>query len=110
MAVSNPVTATDATFQAEVEQQPGLIIVDFWAEWCGPCRMIAPLLEQLLDEYGDRGLKVVKVDVDTNLDTSTRFNVRSIPMLLFFKGGKLVDTVVGTVPKAQLAGKIAQHI
>ena len=103
--------ATDDTFTAEVEQQQsGLIIVDFWAEWCGPCKQIAPVLDQLLEEYGDRGLKVVKVDVDANTNVSMRYNVRSIPMLLFFKGGKLVDSVVGSVPKPHLVGKIAQHI
>lgn len=110
MAVLHAVEVTDATFQAEVEQQPGLTIVDFWAEWCGPCRVIAPVLDQLLAEYGDRGLRVAKVDVDHNMDTSVRFNVRSIPMLLFFKGGRHVDTVVGAVPKAHLAGKIVQHL
>ena len=72
--------------------------------------MIAPLLEQLLDEYGARGLKVAKVDVDANQQTAMRFNIRSIPTLLFFKDGRHVDTVVGAVPKAHLTGKITQHL
>jgi thioredoxin 1 len=110
MAGSHPVAVTDASFQSEVEQYGGLAVVDFWAEWCGPCRVIAPVLEQLAGEYADQGLKVAKLDVDTNQQTAMRFNVRSIPTLMFFKGGRHVDTVVGAVPKAHLAGKIAQHL
>jgi len=110
MAGPNTLEVTDATFQGEVEGHKGLTVVDFWAEWCGPCRMIAPVLDQLAIEYQDKGLKVVKVDVDANQETTMRFNVRSIPMLMFFKDGRHVDTVVGAVPKAHLAGKIAQHI
>ena len=100
---------TDGTFQAEVEQHKGLVVVDFWAEWCGPCRVIAPVLEQLATEYTGK-LKVTKVDVDANQQTGMRFNVRSIPTLMFFKDGRHVDTVVGAVPKAHLAGKIEQHL
>jgi thioredoxin 1 len=110
MAGANTIEVTDGSFLAEVEQHKGLTVVDFWAEWCGPCRMIAPLLEQLAAEYEPRGLKVVKLDVDANQATAMRFNVRSIPTLLFFKDGRIVDTVVGAVQKAHLAGKIAQHI
>ena len=110
MAGSHPVVVTDGTFQLEVEQYDGLAVVDFWAEWCGPCRIIAPLLEQLAVEFAPKGLKVTKVDVDTNQQTAMRFNVRSIPTLMFFKNGKHVDTVVGAVPKAHLLGKITQHI
>jgi thioredoxin 1 len=100
---------TDATFQAEVEQQAGLVLVDFWAEWCGPCRVIAPVLEQIAGEYAGK-LRITKLDVDANQQTPMRFNVRSIPSLLFFKGGKHVDTVIGAVPKAHLVGKITQHL
>lgn len=110
MAGSLAVAASDDTFQSEVEQYQGLVIVDFWAEWCGPCRIIAPVLDQLADQYGPRGLKVVKVDVDANQATAMRFNVRSIPTLIFFKAGKLVDTVVGAVPKAHLEARIQQHL
>ena len=110
MAGSGAVAVTDDTFQAQVEQGQGLVIVDFWAEWCGPCRAIAPVLEQLLAEYGTRGLKVAKVDVDANQATAMRFNVRSIPLLLFFKNGQPVDTVVGAVPRAHLAAKIDRHL
>jgi thioredoxin 1 len=109
MAGSQAQPVTDSTFQAEVEQQPGLVLVDFWAEWCGPCRVIAPVLEQIGAEYAGK-LKITKLDVDANQQTPMRFNVRSIPTLLFFKGGRHVDTVVGAVPKAHLVGKITQHL
>ncbi len=110
MAGAAAVAATDDTFEAEVEQGSGLVIVDFWAEWCGPCRVIAPLLDQLLAEYADRGLKVVKVDVDASQATAMRFNVRSIPTLLFFRNGTPVDQVVGVQPKPALAARIQKHL
>ncbi|HVM43739.1 MAG TPA: thioredoxin [Gemmatimonadales bacterium] len=109
MAGSQALAVTDGSFQAEVEQAPGLVLVDFWAEWCGPCKAIAPILDQIAGEYAGK-LKITKMDVDANVQTPVRFNVRSIPSLLFFKGGKHVDTVVGAVPKAHLVGKITQHI
>jgi thioredoxin len=109
MAGSQPVAVTDSTFQSEVEQHTGLVVVDFWAEWCGPCRAIAPVLEQLQTEYAGK-LKVVKLDVDANQRTSMRLNVRSIPTLMFFKNGTRVDQVVGAVPKAHLVKKIDQHL
>ena len=109
MAGSHPVAVTDSTFQAEVEQHPGLVVVDFWAEWCGPCRAISPVLEQLATEYTGR-LKVAKVDVDTSQQTAMRFNVRSIPTLMFFKNGTRVDTVIGAMSKAHLVGKIDRHL
>jgi thioredoxin 1 len=110
MAGSNLVEVTDASFPAEVEQHRGLTVVDFWAEWCGPCKMIAPILDQIAAEYASRGLKVVKLDVDSNNDTTMRFNVRSIPTLLFFKDGRPVDSVSGAVPKAKLAERIDRHL
>ncbi|MCX5767168.1 MAG: thioredoxin [Gemmatimonadetes bacterium] len=106
--MSNAIVVTDGDFAAQVEQAPGLTVVDFWAAWCGPCRMIAPILDQLSVEYAGK-VKVTKLDVDNNQATSTKFNVRSIPTLLFFKDGQLVDQVVGAVPKAALAAKFAQH-
>jgi len=109
MAGSQALAVTDGNFQSEVEQAAGLVLVDFWAEWCGPCRVIAPILDQIAVEYAGK-LKITKMDVDANQQTPVRFNVRSIPSLLFFKGGKHVDTVVGAVPKAHLVGKITQHI
>jgi thioredoxin 1 len=110
MAGPNPVEVNDDNFQAVVEGHSGLTVVDFWAEWCGPCRMIAPVLEQLAGEYGEKGLKVAKLDVDANQKTAFRYNIRSIPALLFFKGGRHVDTVIGAVPRSHLVGKITQHL
>ncbi|MBX6364188.1 MAG: thioredoxin [Gemmatimonadetes bacterium] len=110
MAENGKVRAvTDADFSQEVENAPGLALVDFWAVWCGPCRMVAPIVEQLAQDYEGK-LKVMKLDVDANQQTSMRFNIRSIPSLLFFKDGKLVDTVVGAVPRAYLEQKIQQHL
>ena len=104
----NQVNVTDADFEQEVEKHAGVAVVDFWATWCGPCRMIAPILEQLSVEYAGK-VKVTKMDVDVNQKTSMRFNVRSIPTLLFFKDGKVVDQVIGAVPKAALEAKFKQH-
>jgi len=106
--MAKPEAVTDQNFAQEIEQHDGLAVVDFWATWCGPCRMIAPILDQLADEY-DGKVKVAKVDVDSNIQTATRFNVRSIPMLLFFKNGKVVDQIVGAVPRAVIEGKLQQH-
>jgi thioredoxin 1 len=106
--MSKTIHVTDGDFEQQVEQHDGLAVVDFWATWCGPCRMIAPVLDQLADEYEGK-VKVTKLDVDSNIKTATRFNVRSIPTILFFKGGKLVDQVIGAVPKSALDAKFKQH-
>lgn len=106
--MSNVVAVTDANFEEEVEKNAGLTVVDFWATWCGPCRMIAPILEQLSTEYEGK-VKVTKLDVDANIKTGSRFNVRSIPTLLFFKEGKVVDQIIGAVPKTQIESKLQQH-
>ena len=106
--MSNAIAVTDADFEQQVEQHDGLAVVDFWATWCGPCRMIAPILDQLSAEYAGK-VKVTKLDVDANIKTASRFNVRSIPTLLFFKGGKVVDQIIGAVPKTQIESKLQQH-
>ena len=103
------VHVSDASFAVEIEQVSGLVLVDFWATWCGPCHMVAPILDQLAGEYAGKA-KVAKVDVDANQRTAMRFNVRSIPTILFFKNGQHVDTVVGAVPKTTLEGKIKQNL
>ena len=103
------VEVTDANFGDVVESADGLAMVDFWAAWCGPCRMVAPVIEQLATEYEGK-LKVGKLDVDANQRTASRFNIRSIPSILFFKDGQHVDTVVGAVPKPQLERKIQEHL
>ncbi|MBI3005253.1 MAG: thioredoxin [Ignavibacteriales bacterium] len=104
-----PVEVTDSNFQTEVLNSQTPVLVDFWAEWCGPCKMIAPVVEELAREY-DGKLKVGKVDVDANQQVSMQFGVRSIPTLLIFKQGKVVDQVIGAVPKRLLAEKIAKHL
>lgn len=104
-----PIVVTDADFGSLIEKGEGLSLVDFWAEWCGPCRMVAPVMEQLAHEYGVR-LRIAKLDVDANQEVATRYNIRSIPSILFFKDGKHVDTVVGAVPKAYLDRKIQEHL
>ena|SRR5690625_4301295 len=103
------VTATDANFDESIGKAEGLAIVDFWAAWCGPCRMVAPIIEQLAEEYQGR-MTVAKLDVDDNPQTAMRFGVRSIPSILFFKDGQHVDTVVGAVPKPHLERKIEEHL
>lgn len=102
------IIVTDGNFGDEIEKHQGLVLVDFWAAWCGPCRMVGPVVEQLASEYESQ-LKVGKLDVDANQQTASRFNIRSIPSILFFKDGKLIDTVVGAVPKAFLERKIQEH-
>jgi thioredoxin 1 len=104
-----PIEVTDADFVDVIENGTGLSLVDFWAAWCGPCRLIAPLMTQLAQEYDGR-LRIAKMDVDANQQIAMRYNIRSIPSILFFKDGKHVDTVVGAVPKAYLERKILEHL
>ena len=98
---------TDANFQTEIAGATGLSMVDFWAEWCGPCRLIAPAVEQLAEQYAG-SVVVGKLDVDANQRTAIQFNVRSIPTVLFFKDGEVVGSVVGAVPKPVLERKIQE--
>jgi thioredoxin 1 len=105
---ANVVEITDANF-SEVTGQPGLSMVDFWAVWCGPCRMVAPIVEKLAEDYAGQ-VTVGKLDVDNNQRSAAQFNVRSIPTILFFKDGKMVDQVIGAVPRPALEAKIKQHL
>ena len=102
-----PLTVTDATFAAEVERSPLPVLLDFWAEWCGPCRMMAPVLDELAAELAGK-VRVAKLNVDENPDTPSRFGVHSIPTLLVFKEGREVDRIVGFRPKAEIASRLEQ--
>ena len=98
----NVIHATDADFDSQVLQSSEPVLVDFWAQWCGPCKMIAPALDQIASEYAGKA-KVVKVDIDQNRAVAMKYHVRSIPMLLLFKDGQVQATQIGAVGKAQLA-------
>ncbi|GGC93253.1 thioredoxin [Thalassobacillus devorans] len=100
------VTATDQNFTEHTND--GLALVDFWAPWCGPCKMIAPVLEEIDDEMSDQ-VKIVKLDVDENQETASKYGVMSIPTLLLFKDGKVVDQVIGFQPKEALTDLIQKH-
>jgi thioredoxin 1 len=106
---TKPVEVTDQNFADKVEKATGLSVVDLWAVWCGPCRMIAPIVEELATEYAGK-VSFFKLDVDNNPATAQKYMVRSIPTLLFFKDGKMVDTVIGALPKEKLVGVIKKHL
>ena len=100
---------TDGNFEQEVMQSDVPVLVDFWAVWCGPCRMVAPVVEELSNEYAGK-VKVGKMNVDENRDTPGKYGIMSIPTLMIFKGGELVDKLVGAVPKNQIAAKLEAHL
>jgi thioredoxin 1 len=108
MHMAKPLEVTDATFEDEIIKSDKLTVVDFWAVWCGPCRMIGPVIEELAGEY-DEDVKFTKVNVDENQKFAGQFGIRSIPSILFFKDGKVVDNVIGAVPKGTLDDKIKEH-
>ena len=109
LAAAGPVTVSDATFAAEVERSPLPVLVDMWAPWCGPCHMVAPIVDQVATELAGR-LKVAKMNVDDNPATSSRFGVRSIPTLLVFKDGREVDRIVGVQPKPAILSRLERHL
>jgi thioredoxin 1 len=107
--VSYPVAISDASFDKEVVNADKPVLVDFWAEWCGPCRMIAPVLEKLADEYAET-LKIAKLDVDNNPETMVKYGVQSIPTMILFKDGEPVERLVGYMPKERLLGRIKPYM
>lgn len=96
---------TDSSFEKDVLESGKPAMVDFWATWCGPCRMVAPTVEEIANEYGDQAV-IAKVDVDNNQEVAAEYGIRNIPTILFFKDGKVVDKVVGVAPKSQLEQKL----
>ncbi len=104
-----PITITDDNFENEVLKSELPVIIDFWAEWCSPCRLIAPIIEELANEYEGK-IKVGKLDVDVNQQTAIKYGVRSIPTVLMFKDGEVKDVIIGAVPKAMFVEKLEKLI
>ncbi|VXD21603.1 thioredoxin [Planktothrix paucivesiculata] len=107
--MSNAVPVTDATFKEDVLDSPIPVLVDFWAPWCGPCRMVAPVVDEIADQYIGQ-VKVVKINTDENPNTASQYGIRSIPTLMIFKAGQRVDMVVGAIPKTTLATTLEKYL
>ncbi|MGD8831697.1 MAG: thioredoxin TrxA [Pseudomonadales bacterium] len=103
------VHTTDSEWEADVLKADKPVLVDYWAEWCGPCKMIAPILDEIADEYGDK-LKICKLDIDANQETPPKYGIRGIPTLMLFKGGDVAATKIGALSKSQLAAFIDSNI
>jgi len=107
--MAEPITVTDDSFETEVVNSPTPVLVDFWAVWCMPCQIMAPVVEEIATEYGDQ-LKVAKLDVDQNPQIATQHGIMSIPTLMLFKNGEVVERLVGAMPKQRLMEKIMPHL
>jgi thioredoxin 1 len=107
--MSSAAAVTDATFEQEVVKSETPVLVDFWAEWCGPCKAMAPILEQVASEQADK-LRIVKVDVDENSDNAGRLGIMSIPTMVLYKGGQPVERIVGFMPKEKLLQRLQPHL
>ena len=107
--MANALEINESNFEELVLNSDKPVLVDFWAAWCGPCRMVGPVVEEIADEYSETAV-VGKVDVDVNQDISVKYGIRSIPALLYFKNGEVVDSVIGAVPKNVLTGKLDEAI
>ena len=107
--MAQPIHITDGSFQEEVMESDAPVVIDFWATWCGPCKLIAPIMEEMAEEY-DGKAKIGKVDVDNNQQIAVQFGIRSIPTVLIFKDGELKENIVGAVPKKQIVDKLEQYI
>jgi thioredoxin 1 len=109
MAGQNVVNLNDSSFDSEVLQSKVPVMVDFWAEWCGPCKMLGPTIDQLADEYAGKA-KIAKLNVDDHMATASRYNIRSIPALLIFQGGQVREQLVGAQPKDNLAKALNKYV
>ncbi len=107
--MANTVEFTDSNFEEEVLKSEHPVLVDFWAEWCGPCRMIGPVVEEMADEYAGKA-KIGKVNVDHNPEVSVKYGIRSIPALMIFKDGQVVDQIIGAVPKTHLTKQLEAQL
>ena len=109
MASENVLTFTEDNFEQEVLQATVPVLVDFWAEWCMPCRMIVPVIEELADGYGER-VKVGRIDTDSNRDIAVKYGISAIPTLILFKGGEVAEQITGALPKQKIEEKISPHL